>query len=259
MSFPAAGETTSWARQWTAAGAPDDSVLRFRRIFGLVWLTYDVLDLALGGTDGSLHVLTDGRTPALMAIQAGLILAESGMVMGRPSSGHLFAGLSAVLRGFALAFFPVNDFFYFTVVAVLLAVPGNPRWRRDVLLAQTAWIYGATAVLKLTDVWLSGGHLFVRFGYLWDGLGWPHLASLRACTESLRCLSVVAWGAVLAELALATLLITRRAPRLAIALAVGIHLFAALALNVWFFGASMIAQVACLAMGRRGMDPLTGR
>ena len=167
------------------------------------------------------------------------------MALGRPTA-PLFAGWRWCCAAFELTVFPFNDFYYYIVVCLLLAIPGNPRWRHDVLLLQTAWIYAATALLKVNADWLSGGHLFVRAGYLWNAGGWPHIGAFRACSESLACTAVLARGAVAGELLLAALLFARRGRPLAIALAVGIHLFAALMLNVWFFGASMVAQVALL-------------
>ena len=237
---------------WARVQAADAGVLRFRRAFALVWLTYDLCDLAMGGTASYFGWLGGGGPMLLTVVQVSLIMAQAGMALGRPAA-PVFALMAALLRGLQLTVYPINDYFYYVVVCVLLAFPGNPRWRRDLLLAQTAWIYLATAVLKLNQEWLSGGHLFVRINYLWDAHGWPHLRALTACTDSMACLRVVAMGAIGAELALAALLIlpwrSRYRRPLAIALAVGIHLFAALTVNVWFFGASMIAQVVFLVPG----------
>jgi uncharacterized membrane protein YphA (DoxX/SURF4 family) len=240
-------------RRWVAAEAADAAALRFRRLFALIWLTHDVCDLLGRGTASQSDPLAPGRPPLLTIMQLGLIAAELGMVLGRPSA-PLFSLLAVMLRIFQAAFYPLNDFFYFVVIGLLLLVPGNPHWRRQVLVWQTAWIYLATGLLKLNDQWLSGGHLFVRFGYLWQAAGWPHPPALERCVASLSCTSMLAVGAVLAELALGILLLVGRGRRPAIALAVGVHLFAALALNVWFFGASMVAQVVLLFPGAQRKD-----
>jgi hypothetical protein len=230
---------------WVEAEAGHDRVARFRRAFAIVWLVYDLTDLLLGGTAHVLNLPVGDRPALLTLCQVGLVGVQAGMALGRPSA-PLFALLAAVLRGFELSVYPFNDFYYHLVICLWLAVPGNPRWRHDLLLVQTGWIYAATGLLKLNTDWLSGGHLFVRAGYLWEAAGWPHPQAFEACSRSLACTGALAKGAVAAELVLAGLLLARRGRRLAIALALGIHLFAAVTLNVWFFGASMVAQVALL-------------
>jgi hypothetical protein len=239
------------ALSWVEAEAPHERVPRFRRAFALIWLTYDLLDLILGGTAATLDLPVGHRPPLLTFCQLGLIGVQLGMALGRPTA-PLFAVMAALLRAFELTIFPFNDFYYYIVISLLLAVPGNPRWRHDVLLVQTAWIYAATALLKVNADWLSGGHLFVRAGYLWNAGGWPHIGVFRACSESLACTGALAKGAIAGELLLAALLLVRRGRPLAIATAVAIHLFAALMLDVWFFGASMVAQVALLLPTRPG-------
>lgn len=246
------------ALAWVQAQAPPLPIARFRRAFALIWLVYDVLDLALGGTASTFDLPVGHRPLALTVCQLGLIGVQIGMALGRPTA-PLFGLLAVLLRGMELMLFPLNDFYYYVVIGLWLAIPGSPRWRYDLLLFQTGWIYAATALLKLNVDWLSGGHLFVRAGYLWEAAGWPHLPAFRGCSESLGCTAVLARGAIAAELLLAGLLFARRGRRPAIALAVGIHLFAALALNVWFFGASMVAQVALLFPTRPAGPPSPSR
>jgi hypothetical protein len=248
---PALPLNTAAALTWVEAEAPHDRVARFRRAFALIWLVYDLLDLVLGGTAATLDLPAGHRPPLLTVCQLGLVCVQVGMALGRPTA-PLFAAMAVVLRAFELTIFPFNDFYYYIVVCLLLTIPGNPRWRHDVLLLQTGWIYAATALLKVNADWLSGGHLFVRAGYLWNAGGWPHIGAFRACSESLDCTGILAKGAIAGELLLAALLFVRRGRPLAIVLAVGIHLFAALMLNVWFFGASMVAQVALLFPTRPG-------
>ena len=242
-------------RGWMSAPAPDDSVARARRAFGMIWLLYDALDMALRGTLIQVDWLFVGRPLSLNLLQLGLVLSELGMVLGR-ATAPLFTVMAVVLRVVEVSMFPLNDYYYFIVIGALLAVPGNPLWRRDVLLVQLAWVYACTALLKLNEQWLSGGHLYVRLGYLWGAEGWPHLPALRACSGSLACTAALAKGAVVGELLLSLLLLLRRGRPLAIALVTGIHLFAALALNVWFFGASMIALVAIIFPRRPAGAPV---
>ncbi len=56
---------------------------------------------------------------------------------------------------------------------------------------------------------------------------------------------------------LAALLATSRGRRIAIALAAAVHLFGALAANVWFFGASMFLEVYFLTIPARPPSPFT--
>jgi hypothetical protein len=83
---------------------------------------------------------------------------------------------------------------------------------------------------------------------------WPYPAGYTAFMSNLKVNSVLAAIAVFAEFLLGFLLIfgcyfkkkqvwIRRSIR---TLCISIHVFAALALNVWFFGFSMIAQIIFL-------------
>jgi len=120
-----------------------------------------------------------------------------------------------------------------------------PKWVRDVLLVQLAWIYLATGVLKLNPDWLGGGHLFVRTQYL-ALVGWPYPEPLARALGHLAVDATLAkLGAVL-EIALGLVLLARRGYRLGVGLALGIHGVGTLLTNVWFFSASMIAAVALL-------------
>jgi hypothetical protein len=123
-------------------------------------------------------------------------------------------------------------------------------WPEDALLYELAWIYFTTAVLKLNGAWLSGDILYVRMRYL-AASGWPLAGALERLTARPAVVIGLAMGAVAAELALAALLVSRRRRRLALVLCIGLHAFAALATDVWFFGASMIAQVWALFPRRR--------
>ena len=59
----------------------------------------------------------------------------------------------------------------------------------------------------------------------------------------------VPFGAM-AELSLGALLLVRPRRRIVLPLALGIHIFGALMTNVWFFGPSLIAQIAFLTAPR---------
>jgi len=244
-------------RAWTAAEIPGGGVRAFRVAFAATWLVYDVLDLSLKGTAGSFSL---GAVPphplwGLALLQCGLIAAELGLLIGRRARAFAFAAF--VLRAAeACLYFHLNDFYYFSVVALILSQARLERaparelaWPRDVLLAQTAWIYFATALLKTSRVWLSGGHLFVRHQYLLAAWPWPYPAPYRALVSTLSGNAVLAWMGVIGEFTLAALLAFRGPRRAAIALCVALHGYAALALNVWFFGPSMVAMVAFLLPG----------
>lgn len=234
--------------RWTRAETPADPIRRFRIAFASIWLVYDVLDIAFHGTAVTQWI--GGRpTGLLTALQALLVVSELGLLLGlRPRACALAAFfLRAVV---AWKFFALNDFFYFCVTALVLAqfrLEGDREqgWPRDVLIWQTAWIYFATALLKTSRVWLSGGHLFVRQEYL-AATGWPYPAFYRSFISALAGNAILAWMGIAMEFLLAGMLLFRAPRRWALALAVAVHGFAALTVNVWFFGASMIAKVAFL-------------
>jgi hypothetical protein len=237
--------------RWAAQTVPGGPVARFRVAFAGIWLLYDALDLAYGGTAVQQWIgLTPHPVPLLAAIQVGLIAAEAALLVGvRPRVSALAAFALRALE--AYLFFRLNDFYYFCVIALILAhcrMDGGdePRWPVDLLLWQTGWMYFATASLKLSRVWLSGGHLFVRHAYLASAHDWPYPTFYRTFVSTLAGNAVLAWAGVALEFTLAYLIFSRRSKRLAVAAAIGVHGFAAVALNVWFFGASMTAQVALL-------------
>lgn len=223
--------------------------------FVLIWLSYDVFDFCFKGTASGHWVLPGGGPAGLPALQLALIAAEAMLLLGdRPQA---LALLCCLLRSAQAFFFlPLNDFYYFAIVMLILSQAStdrgdrSPAWVRDVLVWQAAWIYLATGMLKLNPEWLSGGHLFVRFQYLAEVYDWPYPEAFRVWTSTL---SHDAWlarcGAGL-ELLLGFGL-ALNAPRwLVIPFAASLHLFAAFTVNVWFFGAAMVTQVA-LARGRK--------
>jgi hypothetical protein len=230
---------------WTVAEDKDSSLPRFRFWFAFVWITYDFFDLISHGTADILWTTSASDGP-LRALQAALIVGQLCILLG------ISAPLACVVCFFlrlaeAQFYFGLNDYYYYCVMILPLTFAGEKRlWTRKLLLLQIAWIYFATATLKLNQDWLSGGHLYVRQNYLAAIQGWPYPAWYRALFLSLSGCRWLAVLGVAAEFVLAGMVLSRRFPRACTALAVSVHLFAALALNVWFFGASMALGVALL-------------
>jgi hypothetical protein len=244
--------------RWLQHQRDDPRLLWFRSVFGFIWLAYDVADLLVSGTAtvGFWPAAVLGAPHALELLQLGLIVCEVAMIRGAfPRAAPLAA---AALRGtVAYRFVRLNDFYYFIVIALLLSAlpPGAPwrcrvprvrSWVHDALRWQTAWIYLATGTLKLNDAWLSGAHLTVRHAYLANVVGWPYPRALVPYLTSPVVNAKAAWLAALAEIALGVLVAAGRPAAAAIALAAAIHAWGALATNVWFFGASMFAQVTLI-------------
>jgi len=243
---------------WTRAEADATPLRIFRIAFGLVWLLYDVLDVCYGGTRAAWSGggLFDRPQSGLLAVQAAAIALDLALIAGRRL--RLIAASAALLRMVeASLFVPRNEFFYFAVTALILSqsqadasrggadAPARiPRWPYDVLRWQIAWIYFASALLKLNPAWLDGGHLYVRHAYMADFYAWPYPEFVSRCVASLPCDRVLARIAIGGEFAVATLVTLGRARAALLFLALCIHGYAALALNVWFFGAAMLAHLA---------------
>jgi hypothetical protein len=248
-------------RSWVAAESSAAPLVRFRVAFGAIWLAYDLTDVLGSGTARIHNWLGTTAPSGLVALQLGLIACEGAMVLGRPASFAPPVLLLATLLRAAewQTYLHLNDFAYYAVTALILAharAPGGllgmpladmraPRWPRDVLVLEAAWIYFATALMKTNPTWLSGKHLFVRLEYM-RALGWPYPDVVERCADSLRCDGALAAMGVLAELTLAGLLVLHPRRRLVTPIALGIHVVGALATNVWFFGPSLVAQVALL-------------
>ena len=251
--------------RWVGAETPPRALARFRIAFASIWLVYDAIDVCTGATAHQLNPVEPfPATWALRSLQIVLVLAEGALLLGvRPRTAALVCAGARV--AVAWRFFPLNDFIYFSVTAFILsfarsgaaiALGGRaegriPRWPQDLLVLQAAWIYFASGLLKLNPVWLSGGHLFVRLQYAIAAYHWPYPRAFERCAASLACDAVLAWCGAGAELLLAVLLAAGVRRRFVVPLAVAIHAFAALALNVFFFGASMLAHVALLRRGDR--------
>jgi hypothetical protein len=246
--------------RWVEAEMPRRTLVRFRIAFALVWLGYDVVDLLVGGTASAWRFQPVGAPPALAATQTVLVGLELLILVGwRVEITALFA---AGMRILEVNILPLNDFFYYIVVAVVLSRAGVsahydgepapervPQWPRDLLLYQMAWIYACTALLKLSPEWLSGDHLWVRHQLLLESGTIPYPAFYRRCAESLACNAWLARLGVISEGVLAALLVLRRPRLLIVGLALGIHGFAAAAMNVFFFGLSIVFELAILVPG----------
>ena len=256
MLFPVA---ESW-RKWLAGDVQANKLNRFRTVFALVWLTYDVCDILVDGTWTCLNPLQRLHpevSPAL-PVQSMLVVCELGLLSGR--FPVVFCLAAAALRFYqTITYYWLNDFFYYGLTALLMGLayfegdglsksPTRIKaWMVDVLRVQLGFTYVATAVMKMNPSWLSGSHLHVRVSYLHKAFDWPYPDVFLRCMNNKPCASAHAWTAVILELLLGLLVIGGRFPRLSLLLALGIHGFAALTTNVWFFGASIVAHVAFLA------------
>jgi hypothetical protein len=240
-------------RRWIDAQEDDRGVAEFRRAFAAVWLLYDVIDLVWGMTERARIWFPHSRSGGLVVLQSTLVVSGVMLLLGKRIWG--FGMIAAAARAIeALRFFGLNDFFYGSVVYLLLAHSDGgpfakgkrPKWVHDALVVQLGFIYLATGILKLNPDWLDGGHLFVRTQYLARSHGWPYPAPI---AQAFSSLSVDAWLArvgVAAELTLGVVMLARRPYWLAATLAIGVHTFGAVTTNVWFFSASMVAGVLLL-------------
>jgi len=230
----------------------------FRRVFATIWVVYDVVDLGWGMTERSRVWFPHDRDPRLVALQVVLVASGAALALGRYVwvSGIIAAAARATE---AFAFFSLNDFFFASVVYLLLAhaeggpFPGDnarsasrPRWVKGALIVQFGWIYVATGVLKLNPDWLDGGQIFVRTQYLSISHGWPYPEALSRAFTSLAFDAKLSEVGAASEIALGVTMLARGPYWLAAALAIGIHAFGALITNVWFFPVSMAAGVLLL-------------
>ncbi|CAN5314692.1 hypothetical protein BH09MYX1_BH09MYX1_15530 [soil metagenome] len=248
--------------RWLAAEDPDAAVARFRPVFAGIVVLYDVIDVALGATEHETDWFPHARDQEMLFLQLALI--GCGLLLAFGKWVYITGIICAALRFEEARIFALNDFHFIAVLTLLVAhgqggpfsgegAPKNPKWVRDALLAQVAFVYLATAWLKLGPAWIRGDGIYVRTMYLAVGSRWPFPGFIERALGLRAFDGWLARGAVLAEGALAITLIRRRPYILAVGLAVGIHAFGAVATNVWFFGAVMITTVVMLMpRGRRG-------
>jgi hypothetical protein len=247
---------------WTQRTCDRNTLKHFQIAFASVWLLYDILDLLLGGTESVLWLMPENSLrQVLKTLQCVLIISQINIVFGIQTKVFTLAlFLARACEGFL---FPINDFFYGAITALIL-IPAQwgeasedgqvPAWPRDLLILQTAWIYFATAILKLGPSFISGGDLYVRQNYLSKFLNWPFPAFYLKWISSLPANAVLSWAAISLELLLSVSLfvwwkkkkLRKNLRPLLVALVIAIHGFAASTTNVFFFGFSMIAQVFLL-------------
>lgn len=262
--------------RWLDAQDDGLAVASFRRVFAAIWVVYDVIDLAWGMTERSRVWFPHDRSPGLLALQ--VVLVASGAMLGIGRYVWASGMVAAVARGTeAFLFFPLNDFFFASVIYLLLAHSDGgpfahepsahfadagarrqdrrrPRWVRDALILQLGWIYLATGVLKMNPDWLDGGQLFVRTQYLATSHGWPYPAPLAQALASPAFDAKLSMIGAASEIALGALMFARGPYWVAALLAAAVHGFGALVTNVWFFPASMAAGVFLL-LPRRPSRP----
>lgn len=226
--------------------------VQLRMLFACIWLLYDVLDVIMGATAMSTASQYRGL---LLFVQLVLVIAQIAIVTNiQPRS---MTALALCARGIEAYIFSLNDFLYLCVMTYLfvLAEYVPYLWWQKIAIWQTAWIYLATAILKINPPFLSGIDFFVRANYqVVSRAHLPYPAFYKQWIQSLAFNQYLAWGCVIAEMMLAVLLVIlasrstwrMRAGRWAVVLCCMIHIYAALTFNVWFFGASMIAQVGML-------------
>jgi Vitamin K-dependent gamma-carboxylase len=242
--------------RWLDAQDEGARVVIFRGVFAAIWLVYDLIDLAWGMTERARIWFPHDRSPGLVGIQVVLVVSGALLASGRYvwASG-MVAAAARVAEAFV--FFALNDFFFVSVVYLLLAHSEGgpfarkgggrrPKWVRDVLIVQLGWIYLATGVLKLNPDWLDGGQLFVRTRYLATSHGWPYPERFARALASLAFDATLSKVGAASEIALGVTMLARGPYWLAVGLAVAIHAFGVVATNVWFFPLSMAAGVFLL-------------
>ncbi|MEO5969885.1 MAG: hypothetical protein ABIQ95_08155 [Bdellovibrionia bacterium] len=253
-------------KNWLQDTDSSYAVTRFRKVFAAIWLTYDLIDLTLGGSQAPFWFYADRTvTHQIVACQVGLILCELSLLFDfKPRRALVLAFL---LRGFEAYLFPLNDYIYYCVTALLLAhfdssflgKKGQGQvWVRDLMVWETAWIYFSTAFLKLNPSWLTGGDLYSRQMFQISSHNWPYPSFYKNLVSGLPMNAILAWMAVAGEFSLALVLgywclAGKRKHRVSLvagALVISIHGFAAIMMNVWFFSASMMAQVLFLTSGK---------
>lgn len=229
-----------------------DAVRTTRRAFAGVWLVYDVVDTLAGGIEHARNWMPHPRSLALALTH--LLLVACGIQLVRDRRPFAFGLIAVGARFVETYFYGLNDFFYYMLMMLLMAHGDGglfekgkkPLWVRDALLAQLGWVYFATAVLKLSTDWIGGGQLFARAEYLVRGFDWPYPSLLQRGLQSQHFCAILARVAVVGELLLAFVLWARRPYWLGVALVVGIHVFAMIVTNVWFFSVSNIVVVTLL-------------
>jgi hypothetical protein len=241
---------------WISKEAPAKPFLLLIRVFGCLWLFYDVIDLFF--QQARIEIEVGGfpiPTKYIFLCQLFLIFSEVGMVL-RPQVSF-FILIAFLARLAEIWFFPVNDFCFYCVIAFILfqfsfKSKGDKKsvnlWPRDILVLEMAWIYFCSALLKLGPHFFSGGDLYVRNNYIANIVPIHYPSSYFDLISSLSNNSLFSKLGLGAEfflsIALAGWLVFSRHRKplraLIIALALAIHGYAMVFLNVIFFGFSIV-------------------
>jgi hypothetical protein len=240
-------------QKWLMAECDQSGLIYFRRCFAAIWLVYDLIDLTKAEFITNLWFLgITSDAHFVITLQVLVIGFELGLLFGfYPRICALGAGLTRAVFAYN---FGLNDFIYFAVICFILTQvdPKSRRaWPRDVLVLQTAWIYFASAILKMNPSFVSGGDLYVRQNYEAAVLPIPYPAFYLGWISDIQHDAYLAYLTIAMELILPVILFSwwffpkrRKILRsVAIAMAVAMHGFAAYALNVFFFGLSLIIQI----------------
>ncbi len=254
---------------WSEATCPRRSLTYFRRAFAAVWLTYDIIDICFHRTE--IYLWSIGAPSfhdSLTICQGILIVSGIALLIGWQSRWFfLFAFAARLIEAWH---YPINDYLYYCAVTLILTQcdtenlgkDPNPstklglQWPRNLLIFQTAWIYLSSAFMKLNPSFLSGGDLYVRQNYLATALSWYYPAFYKSWISGLHGNAILAWMTIVVETILPMVLVawiylpqSRKLLRVvAVVLVFGIHGMGAFALNVYFFGASLFAQIFCLTL-----------
>ncbi len=246
------------ARRWFDHDSDDPGLLWFRSAFGLVWLAYDLCDLLCSGTAICSYWPSGvfGAPYSLQLLQLGLLACEVAMICG--SYALIAPLLAAALRALeAWWFLRLNDFT--TSSWSRCSSRRSPRLRVEEALCSSPPGVGARRS-ALADSLDLPRHRDVEaqrsVAVRRPPPRAPRVPRRRGALAPTRAPSSLAdpspggRGARLGSGGLgarAQALVAAGRPAAAIlVLAAGIHAYGALGTNVWFFGASMVAQVALL-------------
>jgi hypothetical protein len=237
-------------------------LVKLRVALAAVWLVYDCIDLCFSKTATQFIEPSASLRLSFILLQTILILSQWCIVRGKKP--QQMCAVAAAARFMEYSLFHLNDFGYdFIMLLLCCTVPHDESseesaaWHgrlQPLFVLQTAYLYFATALLKLGPTWLRGGDLFVRQMYMLHVQSWPYPAPYARCVSSLDCNQILALSGVASEFILSAALLCwallprtqRIAQYIAVAVCCAIHGFAAISDNVWFFGVSMVLQVACL-------------
>lgn len=245
-------------RSWTTSTIDASRFLLLRKIFTAIWILYDVSDLLLhGATTVGWRLHGSPLIQYYTILQIVLVIFETAIFFS--FHPRLFAFACLLCRGCIASYWPLNDFLFYCIIMLIFSLCKTEhqrvsKWPIDVLNAQIAWVYFSTAVLKINPAWMTGGGLYVRIQEAKMFLGRAYPQFIESIFSDLTYLSILARIAIIGELAVSLLLLyclttpnaNRYARYLLCFLVCCIHIFAAITVNVLFFGAVMISMVVIL-------------